>query len=191
MANLLQRALAGDGAATQSLVQTYQQPVLRLALSILDDPNEAEEAAQDVFVTALGALETYRGEASFKTWLLSITINQCRMRLRKRKARDLLLRTVQTFFRVSGASSAFPEEIIIRREAEGALWKAVHALDEKHRLPILLYYEHDMPVSEIAQALDLPTGTVLSRLYTARERLRAALSEENQSLLKAGKYEGN
>lgn len=191
MADLLQLSLAGDDAATQSLVQTYQQPVLRLALSILQDPDEAEEAVQDIFVTALGALETYRGEATFKTWLFSITINQCRMRLRKRKTRGLLMRTLQSFFRVSGAGPTHPEDILIRREAESALWKAVSTLDEKHRLPILLYYEHDLSVSEIAQALNLPTGTVLSRLYTARERLRAVLNDENPSLRKAGEYESN
>lgn len=193
MANLLERSLGGDSAATQSLVQTYQQPVLRLALSIMEDPCEAEEVTQDVFVTALGALDSYRGDAAFKTWLFSITINLCRMRLRKRKTRDLLLHTLQIFFRTSGAGPTHPEEIIIRRETEGALWKAVNALDEKHRLPILLYYEHDMPVSEIAQALNLPTGTVLSRLYTARERLRKALSDGNgnQPVLKAGNYESD
>lgn len=191
MADLLQLSLAGDDAATQSLVQTYQQPVLRLALSILQDPDEAEEAVQDIFVTALGALETYRGEATFKTWLFSITINQCRMRLRKRKTRGLLMRTLQSFFRASGAGPTHPEDILIRREAESALWKAVSTLDEKHRLPILLYYEHDLSVSEIAQALNLPTGTVLSRLYTARERLRAVLNDENPSLRKAGEYESN
>jgi RNA polymerase sigma-70 factor, ECF subfamily len=189
IANLLQRSLAGDEAATQSLVQTYQQSILRLSLSILQDPCEAEEVTQDVFITALDALDTYRGDASFKTWLFSITINLCRMRLRKRKTRDLLLNTLQTFFRLSGAGPTHPEEIIIQREAEGALWKAVNALDEKHRLPILLYYEHDMPVNEIAQALNLPTGTVLSRLYTARERLRKALSDENRSMMEAGEYE--
>jgi RNA polymerase sigma-70 factor (ECF subfamily) len=196
MANLLQRALEGDEAAAQSLVDTHQQAVLRLAFSILGDRCEAEEVTQDVFVTALGALDSFRGDASFKTWLFSITINQCRMRLRKRKARDLLLRTLQSVFRIAGAGPAQPEEILIRREMEGELWKAVNALDEKHRLPLLLFYEHDLPVREIAQALNLPVGTVLSRLYTARERLRETLRSgrlqgERPSWEEAGEYEND
>jgi RNA polymerase sigma-70 factor (ECF subfamily) len=180
-AQLLQRSQAGDSAAIQALVETYQRDVFRLACSILDDPGEAEEAMQEAFVTALNALDRYRGDASFKTWLFSIAINTCRRRLRKRKARERLMRAVQMLFRM-GAGPAHPEEIVIRREARTKLRCAIHALDEKHRLPLLLYYNQGLTVTEIAQALDIPVGTVLSRLYTARERLRAALTDDLELL---------
>ena len=67
LAQLLQRSLAGDPDAAQDLIQTHQAAVYRLALAILNDPAEAEEAMQDTFITALGAMDSYRGEASFKT----------------------------------------------------------------------------------------------------------------------------
>jgi RNA polymerase sigma-70 factor (ECF subfamily) len=181
-AQLLQRSQSGENAAIQALVETYQSDVLRLARSILDDPNDAEEAMQEAFVTAFNALDSYRGEASFKTWLFSITINVCRRRLRKRKAQERLMRAVQMLFWV-GAGPAHPEEVVIRREARTKLRDAIDALDEKHRLPILLYYNQDLPVAEIAQVLNLPVGTVLSRLYTARERLRMALIDDLDSLM--------
>lgn len=177
MVNLFQRTQAGEAAAIQTLVQNYQAHVFRIALSILDDPGEAEEAAQDVFIAALDALETYRGDAAFKTWLTSITINMCRRRWRKRQSRERLNQALQSLFRLSGAGPTHPEEIVIRREAKSELWNAVAKLSEKHRLPIILYYEHDMPVAEIAQALGLPVGTVLSRLYTARQKLSRALGD--------------
>jgi RNA polymerase sigma-70 factor (ECF subfamily) len=191
LAHLLQRSLDGDGDAIQSLVQSHQAAVYRLALSILDDPIEAEEATQDAFISALNALETYRGNAQFKSWLFSITINLCRRHLKKRKAKVLLFGTLQSLFRLKGEGPAHPEEILIRREATTTLWKAVEALGEKHRLPLILYYQHELSVAEIAEVLNLRLGTVLSRLYTARERLRAVLDLDTVSVLEAGENESN
>jgi RNA polymerase sigma-70 factor (ECF subfamily) len=191
LAHLLQRSLDGDAEAIQALVQSHQAAVYHLALSILDDPHEAEEAAQDALISALNALETYRGDAQFKSWLFSITINQCRRRLKKRKAKELLLGTLQSLFRLKGEGPAHPEEILIRREAKTALWQAVETLGEKHKLPLILYYQHELSVAEIAEVLDLRLGTVLSRLYTARERLRAALDLESVSVLEVGEDDSN
>lgn len=189
LTHLLQRSLDGDGDAIQALVQSHQAAVYHLALSILDDPVEAEEAAQDAFINALSALQTYRGDAQFKSWLFSITINLCRQRLKKRKAKELLLGRLQSLFRLKGEGPAHPEEVIIRREAKTALWSAVETLGEKHRLPLILYYQHDLSVAEIAEVLDLRLGTVLSRLYTAREQLRVALDLETVSVLEVGEDE--
>jgi RNA polymerase sigma-70 factor (ECF subfamily) len=189
LAHLLQRSLDGDTDAIQTLVQNHQAAVYRLALSILDDPVEAEEAVQEAFVSALNALDTYRGDAQFKSWLFSITINQCRRRLKKRQAKELLFTALQSLFRLKGEGPAHPEEILIQREAKTALWKAVEALGEKHRLPLILYYQHELSVAEIAEVLNLRLGTVLSRLYTARERLRAALDLETVAVLEVGEDE--
>jgi RNA polymerase sigma-70 factor (ECF subfamily) len=189
MPQLLQSSLADEASAAQALVSAYQQPVYRLAISILGDPAEAEEATQDTFINALSALDSYRRDASLKTWLFAITINLCRRRLKKRKAKDLLIRTLGSLFRSSGEGLAHPEELIIRGEARAELWQAVEALGEKHRLPLVLHYQHELSVAEIAQVLDLRPGTVLSRLYTARERLRAALSDKMDLLHQAGENE--
>ncbi len=194
MPQLLQRSQAGDEVAVRALVQAHQEAVFRLALAILDDPQEAEEAVQDAFVKALNALDSYRGEASFRTWLFAIAVNLCRRRLKKRRLRDLLVHNLQSLLRLPGAGPAHPEEIVIQREAQGALWGAVGALGEKHRLPVLLFYEHELPVAEIARVLDLPIGTVLSRLHSAREKLRLALSRDTLADLRAsaeeaGEYE--
>lgn len=191
LAHLLQRSLDGDSDAIQVLVQSHQVAVYRLALSILDDTAEAEEATQEAFISALNALGSYRGDAQFKSWLFSITINVCRRRFKQRKARELLFGTLSSLFRLKGEGPAHPEETIIRREAKTALWRAVEALGEKHRLPLILYYQHEMSVAEIAEVLDLRLGTVLSRLYTARERLRVALDLETVMVLEVGEDESN
>jgi RNA polymerase sigma-70 factor (ECF subfamily) len=71
-----------------------------------------------------------------------------------------------------------PESEAIQHEADSALWQAVRALDEKHRIPVILRYYHDLPIDEIAEMLGVPIGTVHSRLNHARERLHTRLKDE-------------
>lgn len=168
---------AGETSATEKLIQEYQKDVYRLALSILEDPDEAEEGAQEAFIAALRALDSFHADSSFKTWIFSITINICRTRLRRRKARERLKQITNGLFYLQNKDNHLPEEAIIQNEADARLQRAVRKLGEKHRLPILLRYFHDLSVAEIAEALDIPQGTVHSRLNTARERLRRDLKE--------------
>jgi RNA polymerase sigma-70 factor, ECF subfamily len=177
MTTLIIRCRAGEADAIQDLVREHQADVFRLALSILDDSAEADEVTQEAFLAALRMLESYRGDSTFTTWLYRITVNLCQTRLRKRQAKERILHALQSIFRLADASAAHPEEIVIQREANSLVWKAVSELNEKHRLPVILYYYKNLPVLEIAVVLNLREGTVLSRLYTARERLRAKLGD--------------
>jgi RNA polymerase sigma-70 factor (ECF subfamily) len=165
-----------DAAAIEGLVATHRPKVYRLALSILDDPAEADEAAQDALLAALKALDSYRGEAAFSTWLYTITLNVCRARLRKRQTAERLFRTLKTFFWPAADKPRLPEENAILSETEADVWRAVNELDEKHRLPIILRYYHDFSTDEIARMLTINEGTVRSRLHTAREQLRVRLN---------------
>ena len=176
----LEQCRAGDSLAIERLVQSHQQDVYRLALSILDDSDEADDVTQEVFVSALRALESFHGNASFRTWLFSITINLCRTRLKRHKNRGRLQLILQSLFQLPGEQAHHPEEETLQNESDDALWRAIHALDDKHRLPIVLRYYHDMPVADIAGMLRVPVGTIHSRLNHARERLRAMLKEESK-----------
>jgi RNA polymerase sigma-70 factor (ECF subfamily) len=159
-------------------VRAHQQPVYRLGLSVLDDPAEAEEAAQDALVAAIKSLHTYRGDSAFTTWLYAITLNVCRTRLRKQRSRDRLMDTLKSIFHVGG-DHAHPEDVAIRSQADASVARAVNSLDEKHRLPVVLRYYNEFSIAEIAQLLDISEGTVHSRLFTARERLRGMLRPEH------------
>jgi RNA polymerase sigma-70 factor, ECF subfamily len=175
----LERCRKGDALAVECLVQTYQQDVYRMALSILDDPDDADDATQEVFVSALRGLASFQENASLKTWLFSITINVCRSRLQRFKRREKLMQILQGLFHLRG-EQAYPEDEVMKSESNFALWKAIHSLDGKHRIPIVLRYYHDLPVADIAKMLGIPPGTVHSRLNHARERLRALLKEEQR-----------
>jgi RNA polymerase sigma-70 factor (ECF subfamily) len=178
---LLQQAQANDTAAIEALVREYYGYVLRLCLSVLDDATEADDAAQETFISAARDLPGYRGDAEPKTWLYAIAVNTCRGRLRKRRARQRLensLRAVYFLF----LRSADPEQAIIQDEANWQVWRAVDDLGEKHRLPVILHYVHELSASEIAAVLGLSEGTVHSRLHYARQYLHARLSQPGSEI---------
>lgn len=172
LTNLLASCQAGDAQAIAELVETYRPALFRLALSILDDPAEADEAAQDAFVAALGALRGYRREAAFTTWLYAITVNVCRGRLRRRGARLRLRRALEALLRLSPAVTPRPEAQAIQAEAHAELWQAVRGLPEPQRLVVVLRYEHDLRLAEIAAVLGVTERTVHNRLRAAHQRLR-------------------
>lgn len=182
---LLQLYQADDVTAVEMFVRAHQQAVYRLAVSVLDDPAEAEEATQDALVAALNALDTYRGDSAFTTWLYAITLNICRTRLRKHRSRDRLMDTLRSLFHVGGETPPHPEEAAIRNESDEIVAQAVNSLDEKHRLAVVLRYYNELPIAEIARLLDISEGTVHSRLFTARERLRLRLKTEHYAFLES------
>lgn len=174
---LIERCRAGDSTAVERFVQTYQQDIYRLALSILDDSSEAEDATQDTLLAALRALDSFHGASSLKTWLYSIAINLCRTRLQQRKRRERLAEILGGILRIHSARLPSVEENAIQSEADKAFWRAIYSLNEKHRIPLVLRYYHDLSAAEIATILQIPEGTVHSRLNTARRQLHDVLKE--------------
>jgi len=172
---LIELCRVGDLSAIENFVQTYQQDVYHLALSILDDSGEADDATQESLLAALRALDSFHGASSLKTWLFSITVNICRTRLHRRKRSERLRQIMGAVLRVQNTPSV--EEHAIEKESYKALWRAIHNMDEKHRIPIVLRYYHDLSVAEIASILQIPEGTVHSRLNTARRQLHEVLKE--------------
>lgn len=175
--HLIELCRVGDSSAIERFVQTYQQDVYRLALSILDESTEAEDATQDALLAALRSLDSFRGASSFKTWLYSITVNICRTRLQHRKRSEKLMNVLGGILRSHNSHQLSAEEYAIRGESNSALWKAIHYMDEKHRIPTVLRYYHELSVTEISEILQIPEGTVHSRLNMARKQLHAILKE--------------
>jgi len=175
---VISACIAGEEAAIERLIFQYQGGVYRLALSVLDDPAEANEATQETFISALASLEKYQERASFKAWLYTIALNISRNRLRKRKTIAHLNIALQALFRVQVQKTPSPEDTIIQNEKDAALWQALNKLGDKHRLPIVLRYFHELSATEIAEILNINEGTVHSRLHTGRERLRIELEKQ-------------
>jgi len=175
----LEQCREGDSLAIEKMVHIYQNDVYRLALSILDDSDEAEDGTQETFLAALRALDSFRAGAAFKTWLFSITVNVCRSQLRGRKSRSRVRQILQGLFHLR-SEDEHPESTAMKNEADAELWRAIRSLNDKHRIPVVLRYYHNLPVADIADMLDIPPGTVHSRLNHAREKLRTLLKEEQK-----------
>jgi RNA polymerase sigma-70 factor (ECF subfamily) len=173
----LQRCRQGDARALEALVQAHHPAVYRMALSLLDDPAEADEAAQESLIAAVRGLASFRGEAALTAWLYRITLNVCRGQLRKRLTRERLQRLWRSVMRVE-AAVVHPEAVAVQNDADRRLWAVVQALPEREREAVVLRYYHQLLIGEMARVLAVTERTVHNRLHAAHERLRARLGDE-------------
>jgi RNA polymerase sigma factor (sigma-70 family) len=175
--HLIRRARPDDPEVCQSLVEAYYAYVYRLCLSILEDRSEAEDAAQETFIQVLRKLDQYTPGTNLRSWITTIAVNKCRDALRRHKARRGLVSRLQDLHLLSGRAHS-PEEAAVRQETFTSLKKAVNALDDKHRLVVILRYAHGLSIKETAAALEISEGTVNSRLHNAVKRLRTMVGGE-------------
>jgi RNA polymerase sigma-70 factor (ECF subfamily) len=181
--NLLLTGRADRQLLAESLMDHHFANIHRLALSILRDDDEADDVAQDTFITALRHIDRYDPGTNMRGWLSTIAVNLCRDRLRRQKTRH---RWQELFTGGQRPPSVRPRHLEarhVRREANAALWSSVNALDEKHRLPIVLRYANGFSVREVADALSIPEGTVHSRLHHAIKKLASTLTNTDAEAL--------
>ncbi|MHB8857183.1 MAG: RNA polymerase sigma factor [Bellilinea sp.] len=171
----IRKSSPGDPLIYEALMVEYFNFIFRLTNSILLEPCEADDATQETFIQAATHLADYQAGTNIKSWLAKIAINICRDKLRRLRTRNRLVELLKVITWQAVQASPTPEETTMRNERQQAIKNGVEALDEKHRLPILLRYVHGMPVAEIAQVLQLSEGTVHSRLHYAHLKLRDRL----------------
>jgi RNA polymerase sigma-70 factor (ECF subfamily) len=178
---------ATSNQRTEALVQLYYAYIVRLVQSIVHDPAEAEDIAQETFVAALLTIDNETATVHYKAWLSKIAVNKARDVLRRRQVRGRWLQFWRGRQRYQ-SDGRLPEDIASQNETSQQLWLAVESLNEKHRLPIVLRYGHHLSVGEIATLLDVKEGTVHSRLHNAQKQLARLLDldVENVLLLQGG-----
>ena len=180
-AQLVARAQSGDQQAFAELVRRHSARVFRLAVSILgrEFVPEAEDVAQEVFLKAHHAIQSFRGEAEFGSWIYRITFNQAvnrkaRVRFRSRHVDETAL-----------ARAVAPEPAPDRRmeiaQRDEALAESIRNLPEVYRSALRLYYWLGAGVGEVAALLGVPENTAKSYLHRARKLLHAMLKEKGYS----------
>lgn len=157
-------------------MERYRKPVVALAFDLLGDPDEAEDAAQDVFVAVYRSLPSFRREASFFSWLYRITVNVCR-RLREKRSRQETVALVEVPDLPTGEADD-PWVMLAERERQRQVRAAVASLSPPYREVVVLCHFHDLSYREIAVVLKIPLGTVMSRLSAARAKLQERLQEK-------------
>ncbi|HSB60693.1 MAG TPA: sigma-70 family RNA polymerase sigma factor, partial [Vicinamibacteria bacterium] len=176
---LVERCQRGDLEAFEPLVEKYRQRVWRLAYNVLRDREEAWDVAQDAFIRAYQALPGFRGQSAFYTWLFRITMNVATDRARQRGARGRAFGTERVpeedWERVRTEAGETADARAARGEERTRLTRALEDLSEAHRAIVVLSDIEGLSYREIADVLQIPMGTVMSRLHHARRRLREAL----------------
>jgi RNA polymerase sigma-70 factor, ECF subfamily len=171
---LLNRLEADDPAVIEAVFYKYHGQVYRLAVSILRDPDDADDAVQDAFIKAAAALRRYQVGTNFKAWLFTITVNTCRSYQRKRGTLTGLKRTLQTIH-INDPNHSNPEQAALQKDTNIRLWEVVDCLPEKHRMVVILRLAHDLSIREIGQVLKINEKTVYTRLYDAFSKLKKLL----------------
>jgi RNA polymerase sigma-70 factor (ECF subfamily) len=175
---LITRILAGDMRAFEALMRLYNRTLYRTARAILRDDAEAQDAVQDAYLRAYGALGSFRGDAKLSTWLVRITVNEALMRRRRRTLPGALAAPAHANSETLADEAADPEADAERSQMRRLLQSRIDALPDGYRTVFVLRGVQEMSVEEVAQALDIPEATVRTRFFRARGLLRTAMASD-------------
>jgi RNA polymerase sigma-70 factor (ECF subfamily) len=165
------RAKDGDRLALEALVERHAPRVRRLTAYLLDDPQDAEDAAQEALAKVLTRIDQFRGEARFATWLHSLVTNTCRdlgERQRRRRHQPLEAAPEQ-------AATGGPHDLACQREQRATLARGMDGLSDDQRHVMVMKDVLSLSYEEIADALEMPVGTVKCHAHRGRARMRRAL----------------
>ncbi len=171
---LIARCQRGDRGAFEPLFKRHRDRAYGFALGLVGSPEDALDLTQEAFVRAYRALKRFQPGAAFEPWFFRILRNLCLNALRRRKTWQTVPWDTVGDFQV--AESESPSAGIERKEIQEAVWIALSELSEEHREIITLKDFQDRSYKEIAEILDCPVGTVMSRLYYARQALKVKLN---------------
>ncbi len=180
---LIEAVLAGDASAYRGLVERYEQRIYAVVYGMVRNQEDARDLAQDAFIKAYNNLQRFRLESSFYTWLYRIAMNVCIDFHRRRK-----LRRTEEFdegIAARGSDGSVdqihrkldPGKDLERKQLREKIMVALDELPEEQKQIVVLREIDGMSYKEIAEVLDIPEGTVMSRLFYARKKLQAALKE--------------
>jgi RNA polymerase sigma-70 factor (ECF subfamily) len=180
---LIARIKAGETALYYDLIRPCQKSVYMAAFSVLGNPADAEEVAQEAFLKALARLDQFRSDSKFSTWLIQITINEARMRIRKdrKPLYESLNEGAETeegdyIPRDFADWREIPSEALERKELKQALARGLASLAPKYREVFVMRDVQHLSISETAALLGITEGTVKTRLLRARLQMRDALA---------------
>ena len=173
----VEAAAAGSREAFDELVRRYQRRIFNLARALTSNDGDAEDLAQEAFVRAYRAIRRFRGDSTFKTWLYRVATNVIRTHMARQKRRGAFWGPS-----LDADEPGAPARAISREDVEAdviardAIDKALAGLPEELRIAVTLRDVHGLGYREIADLLDVPIGTVESRIFRGRQRLRPLLA---------------
>ena len=183
---IVARCQKGDVQAFESLVEKYQKKMLNTAYRMIGDYQEACEVTQEAFLSAYRGIKKFRGEATFTTWMTGIVLNQARNRLKQMKTRsryesvslDVPVESPEGMItREVASEDCSASEQLEKKDTARMIQDCINDLDPEFREVVVLREIQGYSYDEIRGILDLPEGTVKSRLFRAREILKGILKK--------------
>jgi RNA polymerase sigma-70 factor (ECF subfamily) len=178
---IVERARAGDRAAFQTLFEKYHRRAFAIAIGVVKRPEDALDVVQDAFIKVHKHIGNFQGTSSFYTWLYRIVMNLAIDHIRKARKVTEWGDDVQRDDDAGDGTlvphmpDENPSKAVVRRELSAKINAALETLPEYHRAVILLREVEGMSYEEMAQVLDVPKGTIMSRLFHARRKLQEQL----------------
>jgi RNA polymerase sigma-70 factor (ECF subfamily) len=182
--SLLRRLRDRDERAFRELIEAHRDRVYNITFRMLGNRAEAEDVAQEVFITVFKTIDSFREESKFSTWLYRVTVNTCKNRIkylarRHDRDRDELDESSNgqhgAVGAIGGPQPKAPDRALESIQMEKLLQEAIAGLDEEQRVVVILRDVEDLSIEEICKITELPDGTVKSRLHRARLVLRKKL----------------
>jgi RNA polymerase sigma-70 factor (ECF subfamily) len=170
------QARNGNSIAFNHIVEAYQQSVYNLCFRMLNNENDAEDAAQEVFMRAYCKLDSYVETYKFSTWLFSIASHYCIDRLKKRRFQLVSWDDLAPWYRFPNQEAPQPEGALLEDESDREVWVLLDILSPEYRTVIILKYWHGMSYQDIAQTLGTTVSTIKSRLFRARRMMAAQIT---------------
>ena len=184
---LIERAKTGDGSAFDEMTKRYSEKAYSIAYQMLASPDDARDLVQDAFLEVFRTLERFNTQYRFSTWLYRILINKC-INYRKREARRRMLsftdfwslrdhdgrQPIPTYL---ASTDVTPHDILENKELRLSILEALNSLSERHRTVVVLFDIEGLSHRQIAEILQCPEGTVMSRLHHGRLKLKHILSK--------------
>ncbi len=182
---LIDLARGGDRYSFDELVKTYYPRMVRTAIRVLRDIEDAEDATQQAFIAAWRNLAKFRGDAAFSTWMTRITTNEAFsvLRRRKRAVVEFQANTTESSEEtqpVFASNNENPEELVIRKQANHLLHLSLGQVRPVYRTAMQLRLVNDMSLEEIANHLKMPLGTVKVHLFRGRQSMKTFLEQRMQ-----------
>jgi RNA polymerase sigma-70 factor (ECF subfamily) len=182
--SLLRRLRDRDERAFRELIQSHRDRVYNITFRMLGNREEAEDVAQEVFITVFKTIETFREEAKFSTWLYRVTVNHCKNRIKylaRRHDRDkeeIDDQATGTNGAIGAPVPSAPDRALEGAQLEKLLQEAIAKLEVDQRIVVVLRDIEDLSIEEICEITGMPDGTVKSRLHRARLVLRKRLQHQ-------------
>ncbi|RIW27613.1 RNA polymerase sigma factor SigW [Bacillus salacetis] len=176
----IKQVLKGDQDAFAEVIELYKDKVFQICFRMLGNRHEAEDISQEAFIRAYVNIHTFNQKRKFSTWLYRIATNLCIDRIRKKKPDYYLDAEVTgtdglTMYSQIAADGQLPEEEVEEMELQAEIQRQILKLPDKYRSVIVLKYIDELSLQEISEILDLPLGTVKTRIHRGREALRKQL----------------